>query len=146
MGNRNPRPARTEPSAPQEIAAEHKLIRELLDRLEKTVAIELLLAEIEHLEPLLFHHFESEEAPGGFYAQVRERIPGNFSRLDTLEHEHGEFLDELRRLEGACRTRAQPTKTIHRNVEALVQRIRAHEALETEFLRDAFLTDLGGRG
>jgi hypothetical protein len=145
MRNHNARPARTEPSTLQQVAAEHDLIRELLARMEKAVAIELLLAEIERLEPLLFDHFESEEAPGGLYAQVRERIPGNFSRLEALEHEHGEFLDELRRLEGACRTRVQPPKAIRRNVEALVQRIRAHEASESEFLRDAFMTDLGGR-
>ena len=145
MGDRNPRRARIEPSASRQIEKEHELIRGLLGRMEATVGFEPLLVEIQRLEPLLFHHFESEEAPGGFYAQIRERIPGNFSRLETLEHEHGEFLDELRRLEAACHNRTQPTAAIHRNVLALVQRIRDHEALETEFLRDAFLTDLGGQ-
>ena len=147
MGDQEPRPARSEPFASGSIDNEHAAIRSILDRMESTLDIEPLLVEVRRLEPLLRHHFESEESADGFFAMLRERIPGNFHRLEALEKEHGEFLQALADLEAACRACMEgPIADVCRKARVLTQRIRVHEAKENEFLGDAFLNDLGGRG
>lgn len=147
MGDQDPRPAPGEPFSRQGIDREHQTIRDILERMDSTIDIEPLWNEVRRLQPLLREHFDSEESADGFFAMLRERLPGNFHRVDNLQHEHEAFVRELMALDAACRACLEgPIADVCRKARLFAQRIRAHEAQETELLGDAFLNDLGGRG
>ena len=147
MSDQSPRPAPGGPFTRQDIDREHQTIRDLVHRMDSTLDIEMLWNEVRRLQPLLREHFDSEESAGGFFATVRERLPGNFHRVDNLQHEHDAFARELAALDAACRVCLEgPIADVCRKARLFAQRIRAHEDQEIELLGDAFLTDLGGRG
>lgn len=147
MADQDPRPGPGEAFQRHSLDKEHDTIRDIVDRMESTLDIEALWHEVRRLQPLLREHFESEEAADGFFATLRERLPGNFHRVDNLEHEHETLGREAAALDAACRACLEgPIADVCRKARLFAQRIRAHEAQETELLGDAFLNDLGGRG
>jgi len=134
----------SERAVAEAIVKEHRSIRTLLDRMASTRDLAALLAEIRNLEPLLRHHFQSEEAPDGLYAVLHDEVEGNYHRLEQLMAQHGELLVALRDLEEATRACVRgPIADVRRKTDDFVARIRAHESLEGQYLSEAFTTDTG---
>ena len=147
MSDQSPRPAAGGPFTRHDIDREHQTIRGILDCMDSTLDIEDLWNEVRRLQPMLREHFDSEESADGFFAMLRERLPGNFHRVDNLQHEHETFVRELAALDAACRACLEgPIADVCRKARLFAQRVRAHESQEVELLGDAFLNDRGGRG
>jgi iron-sulfur cluster repair protein YtfE (RIC family) len=131
----------------EQILAEHRKIRDLVQRIENSRSLVELLELLQEFRSLLELHFMSEEAPDGFFDAMRNTASRPFTKVAQLEKEHWALLAQLDRVsEGARVCLAGPMAAVLTEARALTHRIRAHEAAEDALLLDTVYTDLGQGG
>ena len=131
----------------EQILAEHRKIRELVQRIENSRSPVELVELLQEFRALLELHFMSEEAPEGFFDAMRNTASRPLTKVDQLEKEHWALLAELDRVsEGARVCLAGPVAAVLTEARALARRIRTHEAAENALLLDTVYTDLGQGG
>ena len=125
--------------ARREIAEEHRALRTLLERLETTADLQILLPRLDELRRLLALHVAREEAPDGLHRVVDSSAPHLVVSVQGLFEEHRECLAEEAHVivEG-------PLAELRRGVSELCRKLHEHEAAETELLAGALYDDLGG--
>ncbi|RMH42126.1 MAG: hemerythrin domain-containing protein [Deltaproteobacteria bacterium] len=138
---------------PADLLREHEYVRTLFDRLRAVLAApddclpaarwqRLLDHELRALRSALARHFRHEEH-GEYLKPVRHRRPTLAPKLADLQAQHAVFrstVDELIAANAAGTPRAE----LRPRIEALLARLSAHEAAETELLQEALAVDLGG--
>lgn len=131
----------------EQILAEHRKIRELVQRIENSHNLVELLHLLQEFRTLLELHFMSEEAPDGFFDALRNTASRPLTKVAQLEKEHWTLLAQLDRVsEGARVCLTGPVAAVLTEARALARRIRAHEAAENALLLDTVYTDLGQGG
>jgi hypothetical protein len=129
----------------REIAEEHRTLRTLLERLEATTDLQVLLPRLDELRRLLARHFAREEAPDGLHRVVDGSAPHLTVSVQGLFEEHREYLAELERLASKVQALVEgPVAELRRGVAELCGKLHEHEAAETELLAGALYDDLGG--
>ncbi|MBI2202431.1 MAG: hemerythrin domain-containing protein [Candidatus Rokubacteria bacterium] len=128
----------------EQILEDHRRIRSLLERIDETRDLADLLRRLSELRPMLARHFIDEEAPDGFYDNLRTTAPRHMMKIVALQHQHSDFLENI----PALLARAQacldgPVAAVLKDVHALVTRLREHERREDDLLFDTIYTDLG---
>lgn len=132
-------------AARREIAEEHRTLRTLLERLEATTDLQVLLPRLDELRRLLARHFAREEAPDGLHRVVDGSAPHLTVSVQGLFEEHRECLAELERLASKAHVIVEgPLAELRRGVADLCRQLHEHEAAETELLAGALYDDLGG--
>jgi hypothetical protein len=134
----------SEASTGQQILAEHRKIREFGQQIEQSRDLAELLGLLGKFRELLELHFMTEEAPDGFYDDIRSMSPRQLAKVDQLQKEHPAFLaaiDRVREHARACL--AGPVAAVLAEAGALAGRLRTHEAAEDNLLLDTIYTDLG---
>lgn len=127
-----------------EILAEHCVIREHTQQLEKLKGLHELLGHLAEFRPVLVAHFLKEEATEGFYEQIRAIAPRHLHLVDALQHEHEALISEVDRLTTrANECLAGPIADILGAARRLASTLRKHEANEDEMFLDLLYTDLG---
>lgn len=130
--------------AEERVLAEHRKIRESLERIENSHGLVDLLNLLKEFRALLELHFMTEEAPEGFFDAVREMSSRQLATLAQLEKEHGTLLADVDGVSERARAcLAGPVAAILTEARALAQRLRAHETAEEAMLLDTMYTDLG---
>jgi len=128
-----------------QIALEHKNLRELCDRIESTADLAEIVPQLNALRTLLREHFATEEAPDGFYETVQRTAPHFSARLSRLLDEHKELLVDLDRVAGqAILCLEGPVADVRRQAAELSRRLKAHEQDECDLLSDSIYSDIGG--
>ena len=131
-------------SAAEKVTEQHKRIRGLLNQLDNTTDLRLIVPLLQELRILLDEHFEQEEAPDGFPKMIAEPAPHHARALDELFEEHKVILNNLDDvIEKALFCLDGPLAQVRRAVTTLCEKMRSHEATETELLTDTVYTDLG---
>ncbi|HSL85083.1 MAG TPA: hypothetical protein VLF66_20095 [Thermoanaerobaculia bacterium] len=131
--------------ARREIAEEHRALRTLLERLETTADLQILLPRLDELRRLLALHFAREEAPDGLHRVVDSSAPHLVVSVQGLFEEHRECLAEIERLAEEAHVIVEgPLAELRRGVSELCRKLHEHEAAETELLAGALYDDLGG--
>jgi hypothetical protein len=130
--------------APDAIAEEHRSLKRLLKNMESTADLRRLVPMLGELHDLLEEHFLHEEATDGLHATIGSSAPHHLTTLQNLFEEHQDFLDTLTKLDAQARACLDgPLAEILEGIESVSERLRRHEARETELLTDAMFVDLG---
>ncbi|MCA9704568.1 MAG: hemerythrin domain-containing protein, partial [Myxococcales bacterium] len=88
----------------------------------------------------LVEHFATEEE-GGYFSEVRDAHPEYDQRLDRLEAQHAELLQQLESVSARAVDDVMPQ--VRGDVGHLLDALRGHEAAERGLVQDAALRDLG---
>ncbi len=129
--------------AHERVIDDHRKIKALIDQLEHTSDLRLLVPSLQELELLLVEHFEEEEAPDGF-PQILETAPHHARTLERLFEEHKKILVTLQDITAnalACLN--GPLAAVRQDVATLCGTLRTHESKETELLTDSVYQDIG---
>lgn len=94
-----------------------------------------MVARLHGLRADLVHHFREEEQ-GGCLEEAVSRCPRLSADVRQIEREHVELLEQLDQLAGDART--APPSSVQCAFDRIAQRIRAHERLENQLIREAF--------
>jgi hypothetical protein len=140
------KPPKAEPaqSAEDKVVEQHRRIRGLLNQLDTTTDLRLMVPLLQELRILLDEHFEQEEAADGFPQMIADPAPHHARALEELFEEHKTLLANLDDvIEKALFCLEGPLANVRRSVTALCEQLRAHEETETELLTDTVYTDLG---
>ncbi len=144
MAKDQPKAEDSAQSAEDKVIEQHRRIRVLLNRLDKTTDLRLIVPQLQELRILLDEHFEQEEAPDGFPQMIAEPAPHHARALEELFDEHKTILSNLDDvIEKALFCLEGPLANVRRGVTSLCEQLRNHEATETELLTDTVYTDLG---
>jgi hypothetical protein len=85
----------------------------------------------------LAKHFDLEEL-GGFFTEVLRLSPESANRIERLMADHSEILVVLERRIAELRSAEGPfpdtQDVLRRDLQTIIQRLKGHEALETELL------------
>jgi hypothetical protein len=126
------------------IEEDHKILRELLGRIEGSADLCQLQGLMAELKPLLVEHFEREDADTGFPDIVRSNAPDRMAVVEELAGEHDEILAMIEGLEGRIRELLEgPAAQLFREGVELAEKLRRHESRETDLLLDVMYTDMG---
>ena len=126
------------------IEHDHHAIKEILERLEATTDLHILLSILEELRMSLVEHFAREEAPEGLHEIIASMSPNTVASLQNVLAEHRDFLVRLDRLIEQARTVVNgPMADILQDAAGLAESLHDHEARETALFTDAVFTDLG---
>ena len=135
-------PTRSDPLA--KIAEEHRMLQKTLDRVESTFDLERLTAMLAELHGQLERHFTEEEAPEGLALTIEQAAPQNLRHLDHLFEEHRQMLQTTAEIQVRAQTLLEgPKAAILNDVKQLAEKLRNHEATETNLLTDSVLSDIG---
>lgn len=129
----------TEAGSQRRIQDDHRSIRELLAALGGSERVGELTGLLEELRGMLDTHFAFEESETGMRVVVADQSPERMPELEALFHEHGEIRGDVARL-------LETSQACLRLRDALVGRIKRHEAQEAELLSSALYDDIGGSG
>ena len=129
----------TEARSSRRIQDDHRSIRDLLSALGGADQVGELMSLLEELRGMLETHFAFEESETGMRAVVVEQAPERMPELEALFAEHGEIRADAVRL-------WETSQDCLRFRDALVDRIKQHEAKEAELLSSALYDDIGGSG
>lgn len=127
----------TETRPSLQIREEHGSIKAQLVDIEKEERLGALLERLGALRGSLERHFAFEESEEGMRGVVRDSAPERMDELEGLFAEHDALGRDLDALEAT-------TRDLLSTRDALIARIRAHEARESELLTAALYEDLGG--
>ena len=129
-----------------DIETQHRELREMLGAIEATDALNQLVPLLELLRAELQTHFADEEREdGGLAEAVGASAPRHLRRLGQLLDEHGRLLDAVEELIVRGRTLLNGSvRDLVRDTRDVSQRLKRHEAQETELLTDALYADIGG--
>lgn len=131
-------------AAKHRIEEEHAALRSTLARIERTTDLRALVPQLQELGAALESHFATEEADDGLHEAIGSESPSYLPAVQLLFDEHREMLAQVASLtEKAWVLSEGPLAEVLAGVEALVGRLRAHEARENELFGDAVYTDLG---
>ncbi len=131
----------------ESIEADHDAIKEILDRIEATSDLHVLLPLLEQLRTSLLEHYEREEAPEGDYDIIANMAPDTVASLQNILGEHKVFVERLGGLIERARACLEgPLAEILRDAGSLLESLHEHEAREMALFNDAVFSDLGGRG
>lgn len=110
--------------------------------LASTQRLVVLLSE---LRDQIERHFAQEEV-GGYMEEALSRAPRFSAQVEALLKQHTELAsgvnDVLARAKGS-RDNPGNWKTLHADVQALLKKLKAHEAGENRIIEAAFNEDLG---
>ena len=124
--------------------AQHRVLRETLGRIAATNELTLLVRLLDDLRAQLEPHFAEEEAADGLAEAVGAAAPQHLRHLERLMAEHRVLLATLEGLIARGRSLLSDVVGEYvREVRALGQRLRDHEAQETALLSDAVHADIG---
>jgi hypothetical protein len=144
MAKKPPKVDESAQSGGDKVIEQHRRIRVLVNRLDKTTDLRLIVPQLQELRILLDEHFEQEEAPDGFPEMIAQPAPHHARALDELFDEHKVILSNLDDvIEKALFCLEGPLATVRRSVTSLCEQLRTHEATETVLLTDTVYTDLG---
>jgi hypothetical protein len=129
----------SEAGSSRRIQDDHRSIRDLLAALGGTDRVGEVLGLMEELRGMLETHFAFEESEGGMRAVVAEQAPERMPELEVLFVEHGQLRGDVQRL-------WETAQDCLRLRDALIGRIKRHEAQEAELLSSALYDDIGGSG
>ena len=127
-----------------DIAAEHRELRERLDRLVTTTDLPVVIHELAGLRELLAEHFANEEQTDGLHTTVERTAPHLLPVLDHLLAEHVALLasaDAAHAAAVAC-WRGPAAEVLHL-VARLAAQLVAHEEGEETVLTESVYQDLG---
>jgi hypothetical protein len=119
-------------------------MRDIVRWIQETQDLDELWQRIREFRALLHQRFATEEAPGGFYDDVRAAAPCRPVAIQALRDEHATLLANADGV--ALRIRACLETTVAELVDdahRLVRGVRDHEARENAVLMDIVYTDLG---
>ena len=125
------------------IHREHESLRGLLGRIEAASQLADVVPLVAELRAELEEHFATEERPEGLHAAIQDRDPRYERALHVILDEHQEFLATADDVLTRARQCLEAKEIILRDVLRLANRLRDHEARETELLADSYYTDLG---
>jgi len=124
--------------------AQHRSLRETLGRITATSELTHLVRLLDDLHAQLEPHFAEEEAADGLAEVVGAVAPQHVRHLERLMAEHRVLLATLDGLVARGRSLLSDVVGDYvREVRALSQRLREHEAQETALLSDAVHADIG---
>jgi hypothetical protein len=127
----------------ERVLDDHRKIKLLLIKIEEMSDLSLLVPSLQELALLLAEHFEEEEAPEGF-PRIIETAPHHARTLEHLFDEHKKILATLQSITTNALTCLHgPMAAVQRDVAALCETLRTHEATETELLTDSVYQDIG---
>jgi hypothetical protein len=138
-------------ATPAEIRVQHDAVLTHVDRLERLLHGEarglpnararmLVRQHLDALHAVLVDHFAAEE-DGGYMSEVLRPRPDLAARASVIVAQHGAILHAFET------TRAMAPHTslsvLGEAVDALLLRLRKHEAAERRLVEDAVMQDLG---
>ncbi len=95
------------------------------------------------LRELLIAHFQEEEETGGLFDELRQMRPEFHWRLTSLRSQHRELLGLVDWIAEKSKEEACDLPRLLKDRDELVRLLKAHEAVETRLMTDAFYIDLG---
>ena len=138
------RQPRTPSPAHRAIEEDHRVLRDLLGRIETSADLCALRELMHEIRPLLVAHFQRVEDDTGFPDIVRDHVPSSQHVLDELITEHRAILDGVSDLERRIHELLEgPAARLFREGVELAERLRDHERRETDLLLDVMTTDMG---
>ncbi len=136
------------------VEEEHATLRTLMDNVLDAFArppskefadwkLELVW-QLRDFRNVLVKHFDLEE-DGGFMGDVIAKAPQEKRRVDMLEAEHGEFLDELDGITGELKRMADVSTlpSVRDRLSGLVNKLHDHEASERDLMYSVYFRDIG---
>jgi hypothetical protein len=133
------------------LLAEHERLDHLIRRtlatfpnweeLDSTAWISRTIAGLKLIRSALTHHFRDEEQ-GGCLEEAVARCPALSADVQAIEAEHPQLLAELdsliRRCGASTTCTANEAEEVQIAVQALVNKLRTHEALENRIMERGF--------
>lgn len=133
-----------DPAARQQIADEHKALRQQLSSLVETRAPHDLLPQLERLRGMLEEHFRTEEEAGGYHDMVGDTAPHLLTSVQRLFEEHRAFIARIDDLIAETRALVDgPVAAVRHGVTDLARQLHDHEAAENDLVAWALYEDLG---
>ena len=140
----------------EQVRAEHYGLEQILHQLAETMETALaqqwpdasrqrLVDLLRELRDQIECHFTQEEVVG-YMEEALSRAPRFSAQAAALLKQHAEFAHELRDLlarSQAGRDNPGIWKQLHADLQALLKRLKAHEAGENRIIEAAFNEDLG---
>lgn len=126
----------------QQIFDDHRAIAKLASRLGGEADAGRMLALLDELEPVLERHFRQEEGPDGLFDAIATSTPERGLVLQELRKEHRDLLLRSQRLR-ALAAATSPRKHLRQLGATLHERLRKHEAHETEVYLDSIWNETG---
>ncbi len=140
----------------EQVRAEHYGLEQVLHQLTETMATaqaqQWPASSTRHLVVLLTElinqmecHFAQEEV-GGYMEEALSRAPRFSAQVAVLLRQHAEFANELRDLLARSQgggDNPEFWKQLRAELQALLKRLKAHEAGENRIIEAAFNEDLG---
>jgi len=124
---------------------EHHEINGVLNQIAQIKDLDTLRPLLGGLQELLIRHFRTEEADDGLFDAIGTRAPRLAINVQECLQEHQELLAALEELTARARIGLGETMMdIQGAAESFAQKLRDHEAKETELLNDSMCLDLGG--
>jgi pyruvate,orthophosphate dikinase len=134
----SPAATRTAAHSVEQVLDEHAELRDLLQQLEDADDARIVVGLLDRLQALLAAHFGHEEEDEGVLRAVANVSADLRAALDVLMVEHRGIFREVSGL--ACRMRRQDgdvAAVVKGEIEALLERLREHDARETHLVREA---------
>lgn len=142
------------PAIADRVEEEHATLRTLMDNLATTFARPPSgefgdwkldrVWQLRDFRNVLVKHFDLEE-DGGFMGDVIAKAPQERRRVDMLEAEHGEFLDELDGITGDLKRMVDLSSlpSVRDRLSGLVSKLHDHEASERDLMYTVYFRDIG---
>jgi hemerythrin-like domain-containing protein len=135
------------PSVAQNLDEAHTSLLQDLRQLEETAAtsplgqLSELSAALEKAQTHVREHFRFEEE-NGYMDSVRKREPRFERTIQQLVDEHQRLLRSLERLIGQANKASRLVDVLFEKVRGWMEKVRQHEARETELVQNAFNNDI----
>ncbi len=126
-----------------EIQVDHRLLGELLARIEIADQIAGACSLLAELRGYLLGHFEAEMREDGFFDQVLERAPWRAGVIEDLRREHRTVIVEIDRIHARLSTRPPPPDPFRADLVSLVETLRDHESREGALACEILEAELG---
>jgi hypothetical protein len=135
-----------------QLRSEHQAVKQCLARIERQfqrcreglgskAGNDALISSLADLRAELAHHFAEEEA-GGCLEEAVTHMPCLGRDEAELEHEDAKLLNLVDRLTDKLRSETKSAIEIEKEYRQFVERICAHEAAESQIVKESFGLDV----
>lgn len=116
------------------LAAEHKELVQLIERIRTDHTPEDLLRHLRRLRDVLIVHFGREQLAGGLYETMGRMLEGHDAELAALVGQHQMILAEMSASIERVGRAGEDENEAKSDIEALLETIGDHERREQEFV------------
>lgn len=139
----SPGPSKRQSDVADRTASSHRHLMSLIGTLSTESDPGRIGETARELRGLLIAHFKEEEDEGGLFDELRTMRPEFHWRLTSLRSQHRELLGLVDWIAEKAGESGGDVPRLLKDRDELVRLLKAHEAVETRLMTDAFYVDIG---